>query len=359
MITAITMNFTRCATHQRNLPTSKGLGACLVLLCLQTISFPVFAASPNLSQQQRHIPPFMTHNWLPTSLIFDIPSFNTRLLPLTKPFEIALQLTTANTFIDAEKDSEKLILDGEVAVAALSAQWRFSYNWQLNLFLPYIDHSSGQWDDLIEDWHNWFNLPQGGRQESTNNQFEYFYRKSEKNLLTDVSESGSEGDFRLALSKTMPYKQHDLVLHLELKAPTGKAEKLTGSGAWDVSTGIGWQLDSVMEAGIFSPFATVGVSYLGKTDLAIAAIQRRYVWSGRAGLHWHALSWMSLTVQLDSHSKIYNSNLKTLGGSSLQLTFGGHLFMADNIRMDLSIGEDLRTRVTPDFVVNMAMAYDF
>ena len=330
----------------------------LFFLLLTSLPAPAEAAT-NLSLSQKHLPAFQTHNWLPTSLVFGVPNVSTRLLPASQPTEVTYLHTVANTYALRETTDEAILLDGEVTVSAISAQWHFNDDWQLNLLVPYIDHSSGILDDQIEDWHDWFGLPQGGRKESSNNQFAYLYRGQDGLAFSHREESGDLGDIRLGLARQILFREQSFVLQIELKAPTGDAGKYTGSGAWDLSAGIGWQQDFASPVGPFSSFATISLSYLGESDLAIAPLQEHHAFAGRAGLHWHALSWLSLTAQLDSHSKLYDSALQPLGDSTMQITFGGRLFPAEQWRLDIGFGEDLNRLATPDFVLNMALAYRF
>lgn len=309
--------------------------------------------------KSRYLPPLLAPNYLPTTLIYGIPGFNTGLLPTDSAYELTTQISTANTFIKTDKRGELLILDGEVRATTITLQWRFHEDWQSRVIVPHIAHTIGIWDDLITDWHHWFGLPQGRREEDTNGQFSYTYRRNDDIILNHPHPSSGIGDTRIAISRAIPYNGHQLTSHIEIKAPTGNSETLTGSGAWDWSAGVGWERGSGTTFGAVLSFATLNITYLGKTTSNLSTIQKRKVISARGGLHWHALDWMSLTAQLDGHSPLYDSSTKALGGSSLQLTLGGRFFLTSKQRLDLSIGEDLNTKISPDFVVNMALSYRF
>jgi len=331
-------------------------GKAIVIILCQSLSPATLADVPVLSKDQRHIAPFMTQNWLPTALIFGIPSFNTRLLPVDQPVELTAQLTTANTFVYSVENDEAIFLDGEISILQISTAWRLSEDWQIGLVLPYVHHSNGVLDDIISDWHNLFGLPQDGRQESTNNQFRYAYANRDNESFDFRDETGATGDVRLTLSTAL---KQNFIAHIEVKLPTGDPDNFTGSGGWDYSMGLGWQDDGSTSPGKISLYGTLGFTYLGTTTITALDYHQKTVLTARGGIHWHTFHWLTLSAQLDSNTKIYHSNVKPLGSNSLQLTFGGHFLLDEGVRLSLSVGEDLNTRVTPDFVVNVAAAYRF
>ncbi len=312
-----------------------------------------------LSPAQINLPPFQGLDWMPTALIFGLPDLQTRLLPETEEWQITLHNNTANTYVYQEKTGETLLFDGEVQATGIRLDWRFLPTWQAQLDIPYIRHSSGIWDDVIVDWHRWFGLPQGGRDKVNSGQFGYFFANGGTVILNQTKETSSLSDIRLNLVHNRMFYNENFLLQAGVKLPTGSANKLTGSGNWDASIGVGWQQDAAFAFGHASYFLAAGASYLGKSDLKLANRQKRHSLLARAGIHWHAVEWLSLSIQLDSHSAHYRSQLKTLGGDSLQITFGGHLFFTEATRLSISVGEDLNTLVTPDFVVNLGLATRF
>ncbi len=305
------------------------------------------------AENDGHLNPLRAPNLSPTALIFGLPDLQTRLLSPKHPFELSLRTHVANTFVNRERENESIFIDGEVMSTTLELRGKLAENWEASISIPYIEHSKGTMDDLIFDWHDWFGLPQGGRQQATNDQFSYLY-SNEGVLLLDVHESRTEtGDLRLGIYHRQQWLEQEWIIQSEIKAPTGDADALTGSGAWDMSFGVGWQRELESKLGSFSHFAGLGFSYLGESDLELQKLQKRWALSGRAGFHWHALNWLSFTVQLDSNTPLYDSDLKNPGGMPMQLSVGTRFFISENLRFDASFGEDLNTLASPDFVVGL------
>ena len=71
-----------------------------------------------------------------------------------------------------------IIIDGESEVWTLSYRRGFAGDWEAGLVLPIIEHSGGYLDRLIVNWHDWFGMPQGGRDAALNSQVELHDRKS-------------------------------------------------------------------------------------------------------------------------------------------------------------------------------------
>ncbi|AZZ90883.1 DUF3187 family protein [Hahella sp. KA22] len=312
------------------------------------LSSPAMALSPK---------PFEVANYSPLAQIFGLPSIQTALNTAPSGFEANLQHSTANTYVTHENINEISYFDGEVAITSLSLRWRFKDDAELTLRAPYVDHSKGLWDDFIYDWHEWFGLPQGGRTQDTNDQFAYVYQRNGERLLNFREEAAGIGDIRFGYSQQLHFWEQDWLAQLEVKAPTGNADKLTGSGAWDLSAGVGWEgsVDSPDQR--FIPFAGAAVSYLGDSDLNLAPLQKNWALSLRAGGHWRALPYLTLTAQIDSHSGLYHSQLRELSNFSLQLTTGGQITLSDSLVLNIAIAEDLNTTITPDFVAILGMTY--
>ncbi|WP_281169126.1 DUF3187 family protein [Hahella ganghwensis] len=328
---------------------------CPLLLSLTTVythAEPAHGESPG-----RYMNPFIAPILLPTTNLFGLPDLQTRELPADATFELTLSSHLANTYINRNSSSENLEIDGEIMQTAIRGRWKLNDLYSLSIYIPYVDQGKGELDNLIYDWHEWFGLPQGGRTETTNNQFQYRYERQGQSLLDKEQSSPGLGDIRLGLQRKLDWLDQSWLAQAEIKAPTGEPDDLNGSGAWDASIGIGWQQEIDSGLGQFSRFAAAGLSYLGESDTRLSMIQKSWSLSARAGFHWHAFSWLTLTAQLDTHSPLFDSDLKPLSRFPMQLTTGGRFSLTDQLQIDLSIGEDLVTVVSPDFVINGAIRY--
>src|SRR5690606_36711428 len=126
------------------------------------------------------VTPFNTPSLNPLTQIFALPS---PALPETwSPGQtgLALQQEVASIYAVQSRNQEQLILDGEVWRTSLTLDYGISQNWLLSINLPFIQHKAGHLDGLIDDWHDWFSLPDGGRNKRPQNAFLYDYRSGSK-----------------------------------------------------------------------------------------------------------------------------------------------------------------------------------
>jgi hypothetical protein len=132
---------------------------------------------------------------------------------------------------------------------------------------------------------------------------------------------------------------------LNVKLPTGDADKLTGSGATDVSFILAGErrLDDD-----WAVFGQAAVTWLGDGDL-LSYRQRSVVWSGLAGLGGRVWRGLSLKAQVDAHSAAFDSELDFLN-EAVVLTVGGDYRFASGWLMNMGVSEDIAVEHSPDVV---------
>ena len=64
-----------------------------------------------------------------------------------------------------DSSTEYLNLDGETLRFALELRYGLAENWDLQLEVPWLEHSGGNLDRLIDDWHDLWGMSDGGRSE--------------------------------------------------------------------------------------------------------------------------------------------------------------------------------------------------
>ncbi|PWG73499.1 hypothetical protein DF186_22760, partial [Enterococcus hirae] len=76
-----------------------------------------------------------------------------------------------------------MIADGEIYKLALSASGRYSARGFGSVRLPLLPQGGGFMDSILVDWHDFFGLPQGGRDRVRNDQYRFFYERDGEVLL--------------------------------------------------------------------------------------------------------------------------------------------------------------------------------
>ena len=285
-------------------------------------------------------------------------------LPMVAPrivqsLEWQISLEHNNQFAGGSAGDERLVLDGETTRLSISHRQRLGSCWQGEVTLPFISHNGGVFDRAIDDWHQFFSLPDANRGNSDFNQLTYFYEDAD-GIKHDITRSQSGiGDVQLAVQyavncgATADSRNADTLLRAGIKLPTGSPGDLTGSGEVDVFADWQspvWRLRDRWYGGL-----SLGVLLTSSTDRF--ADQRNVAAYGSLGLQFAAWQKLRLIAQLDGHSAFYKSRLKELGDPALNLAVGARYLLNSAYTLELSISEDVAIDTTPDIVGRLAVTY--
>ena len=244
---------------------------------------------------------------------------------------------------------EELLLDGETWRTALRLRTRFRERWEFGVEVPWLRHSGGNLDGLIDDWHALFGLPDGIRDQVPRDELRYAYRNPAGQVLDLTESRGGLGDIRLSAGYRLRQDAGgSLSLRAAVELPTGDEDELTGNGAADYSLGIAWQRDSAERSGRWSAHVMAGVIRFGATDLpAIGAATREFGGWAQAGVGWRLTPRVELLGQLQAASSPIDSGLDAWGGS-VMLGLGAGIDIGRHYRLQLGFTEDVDVETSPD-----------
>ena len=289
--------------------------------------------------------PIRNHN--PFLQIFGLPAFQTGELVEPGRLEFGISYDMANDADDADRLTERLIIDVESQVLSLSARRRIGERFEFGIDVPYVRHSGGFLDSVIYNFHDAVGLSNSNR-DGPDNQFRLLFERQGQVLFdTDASTSGL-GDIQISAAMRLG----KATLRGAIKAPTGDPDKLTGSGATDLSLGLyGGGTTSLFDRDLaYSGF--VGVLVLGDGDV-MPELQRSTVPYGGAALRWQATPRFALATQLSVQGPYYDIDLDELGGSTFQLAFGADLRFERTL-LRFAIIEDIAAGAAPDFALHLS-----
>jgi len=221
--------------------------------------------------------------------------------------------------------------------------------------IPYISHSGGFLDAFIDDWHDFWGLPDGGRPGRARSLLEYRYRRANRDQVLLTASTGGIGDAMLTFAVPLAPENRmaALAVRAGLKLPTGDAGRLTGSGGTDFFL---WLAGESLQApaGI-SVFGRAGAAFLGSGDL-LDDRRRDLAAFASIGAGWQALDRLELKVETAFSQPCYHSALTELGAVSGQLVLGGSVSLSAGIQLDLGLSEDILVDTAPDVTFSIAIS---
>jgi hypothetical protein len=289
--------------------------------------------------------PIRNHN--PILQIFGLPAFQTADLVAPDGFEFGVRYDIANDADDADRLNERLVIDAESQVLSLSLRRRIGERFELGVDVPYVSHSEGFLDSVIYDFHNLVGLPNSNRDGPTD-QYRLFFERQGTVLFDTAAPTSGLGDVQFSAAMQLG----KATLRAAVKAPTGDPDKLTGSGAVDLSLGIyGGSVTSFFDRDLsYSGFA--GLLALGDGEI-LPALQRSTVPYGGAALRWQMTERLALATQLYVQGPYFDANLDELGGTTFQLAFGADIRLQGTL-LRFAIIEDVAAGAAPDFALHLS-----
>ena len=255
-----------------------------------------------------------------------------------------------NSFSSSRQGNTEVFLDVETAVLAVQTRRALADGWEWGAEVPYLVHRDSDLDSFIDEFHQFFGLPEGGRDMAPTGRLDVLVRVDNEVFVDfDDTERGI-GDVRLWLGRSLyDAGRRSGALRASLKLPTGSADKLTGSEATDVA--LWWEHDEQAVAGLdrLGLSLMVGGAYLGEGDIAPRA-QNRWVPVGSLGLRFRLWDRVTLKLQADAHGAPWDADVGELADHGLQGTIGGRVRISDRLWLDLGVVENLESRSSPDAV---------
>ena len=296
--------------------------------------------------------PFLTRNQNPLLALYGLPSPLPARLPAAGRWRAAGVVNWSNSASIETSGASSFTLDAEAIEFRAHVEHGVGPTAALRVELPWRRVSAGTLDRFIENWHDWFSLPNGSRDQLPRDELRIEYAVGEvTQLLVDESTSGP-GDIPLAVGYQVHASEtHALATWLSLKLPVGEADELTGSGAVDVALSLSYQ---ARPADRWQLFGQLNGAWLGEGEF-LPESQESTALSALAGVTWNPWRNLDLTMQLEATSRVFDVEVEPLSGDALVFTFGGSYRTPGGWRFDLGISEDVEVDASPDVNFNLAV----
>ena len=299
----------------------------------------------------------------PLAQLHGLPAVLDARQPQAGRLQTRLLVDVASNYADHATDGEELLFDGETDRVALVLNLGLPRDWSVGLEVPWVSHRGGFLDSFIENWHDIFSLPQGGRDLVSNNRLTYRYRKDGITLLDLQTKESGLGDVALNCA-WQPIREDGpngraLALGARLELPTGDADRLLGSGGTDLALWLAGSARTPFEGGTLAAHMAIGMLAMSRGDV-LADQQRPLAAFGRFGFAWGPTDWIAFKVQLDGHSPLYeDSAMDELDAPAALLTLGGTLGLPADLDLDLGVTEDVAVNTAPDVTFHVALNRSF
>ena len=293
--------------------------------------------------------PFRVRNLAPASHIFGLPRVMGGEV-LGDGAEVTFNTEIANNFTSAINDKNFGFFDGETTVFSLGYRRAVGDRFEWGVEVPYVNHSGGFLDGAIDGFHDLFDMQDGGRERARRYKIDYAITYNGRAEVNFQDSKAGLGDVRASVGYQL-FRDIDrgITVRGQLKAPTGDADDLTGSGAWDAAGWLELTDRRLMKGWGVELTLAGGLTYLGEGDIASDA-QEDVAAFGHLGMGYRLGRRLSFRAQMDGHSKLIDTGVDQVAAEALQGTLGARWHITNKAWTDFTIIEDLTGDSTSDVV---------
>lgn len=298
--------------------------------------------------------PLYAKNLSPVACLIGLPSQRAAAAGPAGSLDVALHTSVASNFVSEFRDGEEINLDGETIRLALELRYALADKWDLQLELPWLDHSGGDLDSLIDNWHDLWGMSDGGRSEAPRDLLDFRYRGDGAFSLQD--DASGLGDTSLSVSyQFLDEERSAASIVLGYKFGTGDEDDFLGSGADDAYIALRFSGDHLSDLPL-RWHGQLGYLRAGGSEL-IGSAQERDLWFAGLTLDWMVTEDWSLIGQVDGHAAPMDSAVKAVGESAIMVTVGARWRFAEHWSVDVSVVEDAQVETAPDVTFQASLRY--
>ena len=299
--------------------------------------------------------PLYVKNLSPVTGLLGLPSQQSAFSESARQFSAALHSSVSNVYVNDGSGNEFLNLDGETLRFALDLRYGLVENWDLRLEVPWLEQSGGDLYSLIDNWHDFWGMPDGGRSDAPRNVLNYQYASANGGFLLDSSDSGL-GDITLAVNYAF-YRADDSAASLVLgyKFGSGDDDQFLGSGADDAYIALRFSGAHMSELPLYW-HGQVGYLRAGDSDL-LKGFQEQNLWFAGLTMDWRINEHWSLLAQLDSNAAPTDSQLTAIGDVAGTFAAGLRWRFARHWSADVSLVEDIIVETGADVIFQASVRY--
>ncbi len=310
----------------------------------------VFGALPAVGSE-----PLYVKNLSPVAGLLGLPSQRDAQTTPSGDWAVALHGSLANHYVNDGNATEALNFDGETGRVALELRYGLAENWDLQLEVPWLDQSGGDLDGLIDDWHDFWGMSDGGRSNVPKDVLDYRYASAQGGFSLQDDTSGI-GDVSLSVSHAFYRDENSTVsAALGYKFGTGDDKDFLGSGADDAYLALRFSGEQLSDLPL-SWHGQIGYLRAGDSDV-LEGLQEKNLWFAGLAMDWRFARNWSVIAQIDSHAAPLDSELTGVGDDAILGTLGTRWYFTPQWSVDISVVEDIRVETAPDVTFQASVRY--
>ena len=298
------------------------------------------------------IAPLPVRNFDPVMMRFFDPTPDSALRSYDQlwSFELNQHYATMNNY-DRLPDAQ-LLIDMELyqfdPVMRLALNDRF----ELSLRTPFIIPASGVFDDAIQTFHGWFNMPNGGRQNRPNNRYAY-YLNHDKGAQWQARNRWEYGNVELSARYHLAgNKQWAMSALAALKLPTASKSRGWGSGAADIAAGF---VTSVHQGDWSAHIEGWVILPLAKDEPGLH-YKKKYLRGSLTG-GYQMFDSIGLIVQAQGGNSPYRTTISSLDQRPFLISFGLRGVTSYGWGWSMAIVENITQVTTQDISITAGISW--
>ena len=326
----------------QTLPNTGRLAGFRIVVCCLIFSF----AMPWSIAHAAEYPGLPTRDQNPLLLGYLIPATP---VATSAGWSVSHSLFITNTYQVDQAGQESLIIDSESLRYDLQADYAIA-DWSLGVQVSFIDTSRGTLDNLIEDWHDFFGLPQGGRDKAPTDRLLLLYRKGDQEIINITEKSSDLGDLQLTARYQLSPAQQ---IGLTLKLPSTSDNELYSNGEAELA--LAYSLSAPLKPAL-DHYGTIAISSIANAGLLEDRLHSALL-SGQYGLRYRFNDLYHALIQADYHSPLVKHSKLDAFDHSLQLQFVLRLArLPGQQQLDIFFSEDIAPGHAPDITFALRLS---
>ncbi|MBE9504056.1 MAG: DUF3187 family protein, partial [Proteobacteria bacterium] len=156
-------------------------------------------------------------------------------------YNFRLDFDISNIYERHSAGNSILLYDMEIYRTAFNLTYGVYKDIDIHVEIPMLAFNGGKLDGPIQDYHDFFGFPNGGRENSPDGIFDYSYKVNGQALFDFPSHGLKLSDSNVDLKWRLiddSGRQPAVAARMGIKLPTGQYEDGTGSGEFDYSFGL-------------------------------------------------------------------------------------------------------------------------